>query len=342
MNYKRFIEEIGGPKRRPAYLLTGNEPVQEDLCLTAARGAVDENIQAMNFSSFSYDDDSPGLVLTTLRTSSLFGGAKIVVYRVSPKARLRAEDSQYLEKWIEKPNKASTLILVIEKPDERFKLIKSIRAGGAAVDLIPPTRKPEVAAWLVERFAERGLSLTREGANFMIERLGMNLRTLMGEAEKISIWPGQANKRYGPRELSDLICLSSTAAVFEIGEPLALQNLDSALKAMLDILVVENHMKLAYVLDNYFLKMLQVKLFLLEGQGQGTLSDAEAARKLRLHPFYYEKLKGIARRWSIQDLSKAIKFLEECHRALVSSPAPGPALLQGLALSLGRILKREN
>lgn len=332
MTPAEFAKEVAGPGRRPLYLVTGGEMAAVKRCLAAAEGAV-----APGFRDFNYQtpEVAAGGAAVFLREalSGPFGAPPRVLVAQNPP--FTADDWALLADYLADPNPDTTIILAVDKVDNRLKLAKEVKKAGAEVDCAPP-KGAALTKWLVNEFAARGANCPAGVANLVIERLGEDLPALLGEAEKLSLYVGPGGA-ITPALVKDMVALSPSATVFMLGDALGQQNARGAITALLELLTTENHMPVLAMMVRHFRLMLQVKT--LQALYRTDRLSPDQARDLGLHPFVLGKTQAQAARWGWPALKEALRLLEEAHRAAVTTATPPRYLLEDLALRLSGLLR---
>ncbi|UQZ87959.1 DNA polymerase III subunit delta [Deltaproteobacteria bacterium Smac51] len=331
MTPEDFISEIAGASRRPFYLISGGEPSAQSRCLAAAEAAVDPGFRDFNYQVLDLDSGQASRLVGEASTMPFFVSPRMLVLKNPP---FSADDWNALLDYLDNPNNESTIVLIVDKPDSRLKFFKKIKAGGAEVDCRPP-KGAALVKWLTTEFSRRGVTVSGLAASMIIERAGNDLPTLLGEAEKLSLYLGEGG-RLTPDLVKEMVSLSPNANVFELGEALGRQDLKSGLATLLELLATEHHLPVLAMMVRHFRLILQVKT-LQTLHGTSRLS-ADQAQGLGLHPFVLEKTQGQAERWPWKAVAEALEAVEEAHRTLVTSATPPQFLMENLALKLGTLL----
>ncbi|HEY7516079.1 MAG TPA: DNA polymerase III subunit delta, partial [Vicinamibacteria bacterium] len=127
------------------------------------------------------DETTWGRVLDAARTPSLFASRVAVVVRGAESIK---GDSAEVEAYLEDPNPGTLLVLIAAKPDGRKAVWKRI-LGKAQVVKAVPLKGRELRAFVEAELRRRRLSLEPEASEALLERVGQDLRRLMGEVDKL-------------------------------------------------------------------------------------------------------------------------------------------------------------
>lgn len=327
MTPAQFIEEIKSTKRRSLYLLTGGEPAALGRCLEAATEAVDPQFRDFNYQTLSLEAGEAGRLVSEALTGAFFVPPRIVVSRNPP---FVAEDWEVLFNYLDRPSD-NVIILIMEKVvDARLKFFKLVKKKGLEVECYPP-KGAALNRWLAEEFKARGVEATTGVCALIIERAGNDLETLLGEAEKLSLYLGVGG-RLTIDLVRSLVSLSPEGNVFRLGEALGGRDHRQALIDIIELLTTENHMMVIAMMVRHFRLMLQIKTR-QASQETRNLPSTEA-HSLGIHPFVLQKTQGQAAAWGWRELIEALAALEEAQRTLVTIPTPANLVLEQLALKL--------
>lgn len=303
-------------------------------CLQAAREAVDEDSFDFNFSSFQFPakDDDFEEIMNAASTSSLFPSVKIVLIKAMGLSKAPAKASEALADWIAKPLTDATIVLQMESPDERQKLHKAAKAAERLV-LCPLPEKRQLHAWVRAVFKSYSLNIDESLARQIIARAGDDPEVLVGEAEKLSLYPGPGQP-LTPELIKELIALGPSSEIYEVSEPLAGGDLAKALPTLLSLLSENDPRPVLSALGTYYRRLLKVKVY-FEAARTHPRNLGAAAAELGLNPFYLEKLKARSATFTLEELREALEKMERAYRAFVTTSVPPQITLEELAVSLG-------
>lgn len=206
------------------------------------------------------------------------------------KGKINFEDRELkiLEGILERIPDALTVIFVckiprneLKKIDSRRKIFKII-SKYAQVSEFPEFKsyQKEYAAWLQKRIKQKDLFASSDTVNFLIERLGTNLRVVDNELEKLklAIYPEKNVKK----EDIERVC-SATQDIFLLTDYILQGKRDLALLEYKKLCREKHYLEIAAVLQTNFSKLLGLKVDSL------TMSPAEISRKTGMHEFLVKK-----------------------------------------------------
>ena len=171
-------------------------------------------------------------------------------------------------------------------------------------------------AWVVVRVKEYGKKISGRAATLLIEIVGLSLRMLDKEIEKISTFTGKRDMI----EEADVRNLASSGEMdsFALSNALREKNTREAM-VTLNRLFKDNedpHMMIG-MLAKLYRMLLQVKC--LEA---ARLTQFEIAGKLKAKPFFVKKCMESTSRFSLEELKGIIKKLHEADLKLKSGSSP--------------------
>lgn len=134
--------------------------------------------------AFRGDEASWAQVLDAARTRSLFAARKAVVVR---QAELLRGDESALPGYVKDPTPGVTLVLVAAKLDKRKAVWKKLFEA-ADVVLAEPLKRKDLKPFVRNELHRRGLELEDDAVDALIDRVGADLRRLMGEVDKLEAY----------------------------------------------------------------------------------------------------------------------------------------------------------
>ncbi|MDR3135488.1 MAG: DNA polymerase III subunit delta [Deltaproteobacteria bacterium] len=332
-----FRSEIGSPERKPFYVIAGGDPSAVSLCLEAARKAVDPSFLMLNFRQYSLEDlnETSWSALAPDLSSSPFGNPpKIVIVSLSESEKLNAENLERISKIRPNIAKGATLVLAQLNPvDSRLKFFKEVVNSGLLVDCKAPTVYG-LPNWLIAKFNEKGLRIGLDAAKAMIGRAGSNLGVLLGEIDKLAIFPGP-DMVITSEHVRLMVSMGSTAKAYELGAPLGYGRLDKAIPILMDLLDVSQPVELASALATHFRRLLRFRVALDNSEGQ--VSDETMGAAMGIQPYAVKFLREQLDLWSIASLGEAISAIQSSIRSMISGNAPHELALEALAVKIASL-----
>lgn len=209
----------------PAYLVSGDEPLQLGECCDAIRAAA----RAAGHTTREVLEAGGGFDWQQLTAEaaafSLFAEKKIIDLRI-PGGKPGAEGSKALVAYCDDPPPDTLLLITLPKLDrqqQNAKWFKAVDGLGVVIQVWPvePQRLP---AWIEQRLRQAGVEPTREAVQMLSDRVEGNLLAARQEIEKLALLHGPGTLDAG--QLTAAVADSARYDVFEL--------VDSALRGGAD------------------------------------------------------------------------------------------------------------
>ncbi|MBA3376867.1 MAG: DNA polymerase III subunit delta [Actinobacteria bacterium] len=313
---------------KPVYLLTGSDRPKIDTALRRLRGHFVREATDL----VSALDTSAEAAVALCNAGSLFGDARLVVVedvdgrRDSDgrrKGGWKAADADALSRYLANPAPATVLALVGEAVGKTTALWKECAKAGSVLEFA--VAKKALQGWITEQFAKRGVRAEPEACALLLQLVGEDLHALSQEVDKLATWA--AGEPIGEREVEILCAASAEVPIFALTDAWAVGDSARALEASETIFERESKTRrdtaarLAAALGSHLSRLRLVKR--LAGEG---VRSKEAAGKLRMNPFYVQKLYGQADAFSPEELRDATVRLADLDGALKGKSRLAPDL----------------
>lgn len=313
---------------KPVYLLTGSDRPKIDMALGRLRG----HFVAEATDVVSALDTSAETAVGLCNAGSLFGDLRLVVVEdvdgrrdsdARRKGGWRATDVEALSSYLASPAPGTVLALVGEAVGKTTALWKACAKAGTILEFA--VAKKAIQGWIAEQFAKRGVRAEPEACALLLQLVGDDLHALSQEVDKLSTWA--AGEPIGEREVEILCAASAEVPIFALTDAWAGRDAARALAASEMILERESKprrdtaARLAGALGTHLSRLRSVKR--LAGEG---VRSKEAAGKLKMNPYYVQKLYGQADAFSREELHDATVRFAELDGALKGKSKLAPDL----------------
>jgi len=314
---------------KPVYLLTGSDRPK----IETALGRLRAHFVAEATDVVSALDASAEAAVALCNAGSLFGDARLVVVedvdgrRDSDgrrKGGWKAADIETLSKYLASPAPATVLALVGEAIGKTTALWKDCAKAGSVLEFA--VARKAIQGWIAEQFAKRGVQAESEACALLLQLVGgEDLHALSAEIDKLSTWA--AGEPIGEREVELLCAASAEVPIFALTDAWAGRDAARALEASETILERESKprrdtaARLAGALGTHLSRLRSVKR--LAGEG---VRSKEAAVKLKMNPYYVQKLYAQADAFSAEELHDATVRFAELDGALKGKSKLAPDL----------------
>jgi DNA polymerase-3 subunit delta len=312
----------------PVYLLTGSDRPK----IETALGRLRRRFAPEATEIVSAADTSGDGAIALCNAGSLFGEARLVVVedvdgrRDSDgrrKGGWKAADADAVAAYLRSPAPATVLCLVAEEMKKTTALAKACAKAGEILEYSVP--KGKLYAWVTEQFRQRGVRAEPEACTALVHLVGDDLHALALEIDKLAVWAG--DEPIGEREVDALAAPAGDVATFVLTDACAARDPSAALAASEAIFERaakprrDTAARLAATLGGHFGRLRSVKQLAAEG-----VRPREAAGRLRVHPYYAEKLYAQADGFSTGELREAVVRLAELDGALKGQSRLSPDL----------------
>lgn len=197
MNVSAILAELAKGAIRPAYLLSGAEPLLRDEVLAAISASVlGEGPRDFNLDRLDVGQSTPGRLEEALGSLPFMASQRLVVVR-EPEGRagggkLDARWTGVLEAWLGTARRdcGTVLVVITSKADKRSKWVKAFRDPAVLVECDAPTRARDLVAFLDEEASRQGVVLDADAADLLGERIGPQLLLLRQELQKAALLAG--------------------------------------------------------------------------------------------------------------------------------------------------------
>jgi len=281
------------------------------------------------------DETSWGRLVDSARTGSLFVKRRALVVRGADSLK---GDEDALASYLEDPSPDVTLVLVASRPDRRKSAWKKVVAG-ATVHPADPPRGRALRSYVADHLGRRGLRLEPDALDALIERVGQDLRRLVGEVDKLEAWA--AGKRAITADDVALVSGRGMARpLYKLGDAVAYRDAPEAL-ALVDELL-ENGEEAFLVLGALHRSVRQMRAVLAMREAR-VPRDEMAARLLPANmAFKMPSLLEASARWSEGELSRALLAIERADRRVKNGSDGRVALTAAVAEACRREAARPS
>jgi DNA polymerase-3 subunit delta len=321
---QELTKRLAAGQVEPLYLVVGEESWLADQALAALRRYAAATDDLMNTHVFSGADVTPIEVVAMAQTLPALALRRFIVVRDAE--RLPAADA--LTAYCTDPSPSTCLVFVMAKPDRRKGWVQAL-ADRAATVLCDPLKPAALKAWLQREASSRGLSLTEEGAAYLLARSEGSLRGLAQDLEKLALNQRDSPKLPGIQDLAALSPGETNVSVFDWAHAVAMGRTADAAAYAARLLRDEAPLLLLSILAGQWRKMLRYRALVADGS-----SGSKASQALGLPPFAASRVSEAAQRRTMPELIGGLTWCLETDAA-VKGGALSPAIaIERLVLAL--------
>jgi len=312
----------------PVYLLNGSDRPKIEMALERLRRHfVPEAVDVVSALDTT-GEEAVGLC----NAGSLFGDARLVIVEhvdgrrdadQRRKGGWKAADVEVVSAYLKSPAPATVLALVGEDVKKTTALWKACAKAGDVLEYA--VVKKQLQSWVADQFRRRGVSAEPDACAALLQIVGEDLHALALEVDKIATWA--AGEPVGEREVEALAAPTADTPTFALTEAWAAHDPAKALAASETIFERDakprrdTAARLGSTLGGHLGKLRSVKRLAAEG-----VRAREAAGRLRMHPYYAEKLFSQAEGFSREEIHDAVVRIAELDGALKGQSRLAPDL----------------
>jgi DNA polymerase-3 subunit delta len=335
VDYAAFLQSAAGG-RPPALALLHGGDVQllDDALAAATRGLFPDATEvALGREVLEGAEVTGDGLVRAASTLPFMTAMRLVVVRraqaLPPKA------AEPLAAYGRDPNPSTALLLLADEPlgasrDRRTDhwLLQAIPA--AAVVALPVREGRSLEAWLRERAAAEGLTVGEEAARLLVQWVGDDAASLLGEARKAALAGGPRNTSVGVKEVTAVVGEQRLSGVFDLTRAVQRREVGPALRTLDRLLAAEEPLRLLALLVADVRATLTVADLAARGQ-----TIEQIARTVRKPPQVVDAIARGAGSAPRATLSRRLARCWDAERRLKSS-ADARAELAALVVDLCR------
>jgi DNA polymerase-3 subunit delta len=243
----------------------------------------------------------------------------------------KSDSSTPIEKYLEKPNSSTCLILTIHSQTkiDTAKFPYNIIAKNGEILEFPKVYENQLTNWVLKRFSELGKTISQNTAELIVAQNNPNLYSLANEVEKISLY-NPALKEISYDLVLEIIGSTRENTVFELVNSVAQRDAKKAISIMLNILSTDSKEVLMITL----LRDLFIKLWkLIELNNQG-FDRKEIASQIGVSPFFLnDYLIGI-KKYSPAEINQAFVILCETDQKIKSTNSNSKFIIEEMLVRI--------
>jgi len=281
MDYAAFLQAAGRGQPPPIALLHGPDPqLLDDALAAATRGLFRDPAEAaLGREVFEGAEAAVDDVVRSASTLPFMTTMRLVVVRRCQ--ALPAKGADTLAAYARDPNPSSCLLLLAEESlaasRERRDHWLLTAVPAAAVVSLAMREGRSAEAWLRQRAGAEGLTVSEEAARLLVQWVGDDGASLLGEARKAALAGGSDNAAVGVKEVTAVVGEHRLSGVFDLTRAVQRREVGVALRTLDRLLATEEPMRLLALLTADARATMTVAD--LTARGQGAEQIARVVRK---------------------------------------------------------------
>jgi DNA polymerase III subunit delta len=344
-----LLKQWKAGKAKPVSVLHGEEDFLRSELLHAAPSIFvpDESTRSFNCDVLYGPETTIDTVITLARSYPMMAERRLVIVReaerilrakpagtaTKSKKKSGSSDDPLLQ-YLNQPNPDCILIFDLDKFGARNQSPFKELAEKAYVLEFPEMKEGEAASWVTQRAKSLGRTLTSEAARLMTSYLGVSLRGLANELEKLIIYCGTERKEITDKDVEQVVGASRENNVFELTKAIGAANKPLAITIALKMLDQGSDQKqFMFVMLSRFIEQLIIARE-MSAKGDNERAIAEAL-ELRGGAAYFAKdIIAQAKRYSRARLDAAIAAILETEALTRRKYASDELLMEMLLVRL--------
>ncbi len=225
--YDRLTAEITARRYAPVYLLMGEEGYFIDrIAELLAATVLDEAARAFNQLTVYGRDSDAGTVINLCRQMPMMGSYQVVILKEAQQLK----GIEKLSLYTQHPSPATILVICHKEKgaDKRSAFYKGCAANGEVMESVRP-RDYEIAAWLQQFIAARGLAIDQKALSMLTDHLGTDIAKIANELEKLTLSLPEGTARITDAEIERNIGISKEFNNFELCNAVVTKSVERAM-----------------------------------------------------------------------------------------------------------------
>ncbi len=303
-----ILEDIRKGQFAGVYLIHGEEAYlrrdRSDRLCKALMPEPDE----MNFTRFTGKDIDPAQVISLGSTMPFFAERRVILVEDSGWFRAANDDMAQFVKEL-----PDYLVLVFNEAqvDKKFRLYKAVNSAGH-VEECTRLRPEALEKWIAGYLGHQGgKKISRSAASLLLDKAGDDMYLLKMEMDKLTGYVGNRDE-IRDTDIEEICSVTLQDRIFDMLRAITQRDQKKALELYKDLLALkESPVKILVLLGRQFTQV----LYAGELAGEN-LSNAELASRIGVRPFAVKKLMECARRFSPDELARAVADVAEMDEAI--------------------------
>lgn len=296
MDVQRAIDDAAKGKLLPVYVIQGDERMLVTRTIEALRRAtIGSGPRALSEDHYEASAIRPAAVTDACRMLPMLSKWRFVMVRSIDD--WKADDHEQLLKYIEAPTPSTVLVLLADKLDGRTRFVTALKKKNLIFDALAPSER-DMVPWLEAEAVRRGASFTPGAAASLVLAIGADLSAVSDALDRLQLFA--AGRAINENDIDTLIANVRESSQFELPDAIAEKNLPKALG-------IAHQLQRQREAGLLILAMVARQMRLLARARDAIDRGDDLVQSLRIPPFVASKLSGQVKRWSLPQLSRALR-----------------------------------
>mgnify|MGYP000758294659 CR=1 FL=1 len=335
------------------YLLYGEEKYLKEMYeKRLIRLASPEQFEEFNFHRFDGGELDVDAFIEACESLPLFAQQRCVVVEKFDFEALSAKDKEKVTALLQDPPETTVCILVVDK--EEFlpkrsagarKIVELCDHAGAVLEL-KRRSTADLTRFVRSKLEARSCAISREDAEWLIERCEGNMLTLSGELEKLGAYmqslPPSADGR--PRQvtaaiLEQVTCKTVSASVYDLAKAILADRFPKAMQIVQDLLYLRYQpTAILAALSGAYLDLYIAKIARADGVGE---REIKTNFSYKGRDFVVRNSLRDCQKFPLAVLRDSVEYLAQTDYRMKSSRADNELLLEQAVTQLFVIASQE-
>lgn len=289
---KTITEQLKTGSFSRFHLIYGEEGYMTRYYTTCLKEKLSQPEDEMNCTVFSGDKLSPSAIADVGQILPFLAPNRLIIVKNSGFFKNASDMADFMDSFPD----TTYLVFAEREVDKRNRLYKWMSKNGCVTEC-KQQNAGMLEKWMAGYVKRAGKTISREAAESLLERIGMNMEMLSAELEKLISYTGERDRI----EVSDVGEISSgvtVSRIFDMIDAVAQGEREKALALYHDLLANrESPMSILYLFTRHINILLQVKELSAIGYGRG-----ELAKSIGIPPFTVAKYGKQAEMFSRKNL----------------------------------------
>ena len=212
--------------------------------------------------------------------------------------------------WIRNLPETACVIFQESEADKRSKTYKALDETGYACRLDHPDEEM-LGRWILSALKKRGLSITNAAYQKLLLYLGDDMENAANELEKLADYC-MGTEGVTAADVDVIVTRKTEERIFELVESVSQKKRSTSMALYYDLLALkEPPTRILFLMERQFRQLYYVKQ-----ENAHRTPDRMIAEDLGVRPFVVQKLSGVARRYSEEELKEILEMLLDQEKAV--------------------------
>ncbi len=327
MNYSEFLKRTEKGEIEPLYLFYGEEKL---LIGDALSRILDKTVEAdsRGFNYHVFDGEKTGIsdILAIAQSFPFCSSWRVILIRDIN--LMPAEGLELLIQYIKKPSPTTCLILVSAKPDMRKKFFREVKDLLSPIQ-IQPLSGVRLISWIKSKAKCLDFTISDDAISFLIERKGDDLRGILSEIEKLSLYL-DGKKVATLEDVKAITCGEETPSIFDLTGSLGEKNAGNSLR-LLSLLLTSGEPPL--VILSMIVRQFRIIWRIVEAKEAGR-SMEDLLQEIGIPQGKQERIIKQSKAYTRKELSRILSLFLKTDLELKSSRLAPRIVLESLILKI--------